>query len=666
MTAVRTPRGARVAAQLDPVARLMVDVPLPHLDRPFDYLVPAELADVVVAGSRVRVRFSGRLVDGYVLDRLPASEHDGRLAFLERAVGDEPVLTSDTMELFRAVADRWAGSFVDVVRLGVPPRHARAEAATQRTADRATPEACDGRDDSARLDPSPGGWEPYPAGPAFLAALDAARAARAVWSALPGEDWAARLATAVQVTVRAGRGALVVVPDARDLNRLDLAMRATLGADRHVALSADLGPAERYRRWLAVRRGAVQAVIGTRAAAFAPVADLGLIAIWDDGDDLHIEPRAPYPHSRDVLTLRSSLAGSALLLAGFARTAEGQQLVESGWAHEITAQRTTRRSALPRITAIGDDIEQQRDPAATAARLPSIAWRTVRESLGAGHPVLVQVPRAGYVPSLACVRDRTPARCPFCSGPLATSSAHAIATCRWCGRPAAHWRCPTCGGSRMRAVVVGTGRTAEELGRAFPGVTVRTSGGDAVLSDVSGRAALVVATPGAEPTAADGYGAALLLDGWALLSRADLRAGEETLRRWMTAAALVRPDGTVIVGADPGVPAVQALIRWDAEGFAVRELAERSELRFPPAVRMASVTGSSAAVLDLVTLAGLPDPHEMIGPVPAGSDTERLLIRVPRAQGTALATRLKAAAAIRSARKAPDPVRIQLDPHDLL
>ncbi len=123
-------RTGREPAAERPVARLMVDVPLPHLDRPFDYLVPEQLSDAVQAGSRVRVRFAGRLVDGFVLERRDSSEHDGRLAFLERAVGVEPVLTADTTRLFRAVADRYGGSFVDVVRLGAPARHAGAEAST--------------------------------------------------------------------------------------------------------------------------------------------------------------------------------------------------------------------------------------------------------------------------------------------------------------------------------------------------------------------------------------------------------------------------------------------------------------------------------------------------------------------------------------------------------
>jgi primosomal protein N' (replication factor Y) len=650
-TTVRSagPKAGRVPAAVDPVARLLVDVPLPHLDRPFDYQVPSTLDADVSPGSRVRVRFAGRLVDAYVLERRASTDHVGSLAYIERAVGGEPVLTAETTALFRAVADRWGGSFVDVVRLGVPSRHARAESAAAEAP--AQPVA-----------PARHSFGRYRAGAAFLTAVAQGRPARAVWSALPGEDWPARLAEAIQIAVAAGRGAIAVVPDARDLARLDAAVTAALGPGGHVALSADLGPAERYRRWLAVKRGTARAVIGTRAAAYAPVADLGLLAIWDDGDDLYDEPRAPYAHSRDVLVLRASLARSALLLGGFARTAEAQQLVESGWAHEIAAERSVLRSVAPRVVATGDDVEQARDPAAAAARLPSLAWRTTRAALEAGTPVLVQVPRRGYVPALACVRDRTPARCVTCAGPLGAPAHDAAAHCRWCGRPAGDWRCPNCGGRALRAVVVGAGRTAEELGRAFPGTSVRTSGGDRVLADVPARPELVVATPGAEPIADGGYGAALLLDGWALLSRADLRAGEEAVRRWMAAAALVRPGGTVVVGADAGVAAVQALVRWDPAGFAARELADRAELGFPPAVRMASLTGTATAVADLLAAAELPPNAQVIGPVPADKGAERILLRVPRPQGAALASALKTAAAARSARKAPDPVRIVLDP----
>src|SRR5205085_3512824 len=96
-----------------PVARVAVDVPLAHLDRAFDYAVPSSLADAVVSGSRVRVRFAGRLVDGWVLSREAASDLD-TLAPIAKSVSAEPVLSPEIAGLCRAVADRWAGTFGDV------------------------------------------------------------------------------------------------------------------------------------------------------------------------------------------------------------------------------------------------------------------------------------------------------------------------------------------------------------------------------------------------------------------------------------------------------------------------------------------------------------------------------------------------------------------------
>lgn len=254
--------------------------------------------------------------------------------------------------------------------------------------------------------------------------------------------------------------------------------------------------------------------------------------------------------------------------------------------------------------------DQARDAAAQAARLPTVAWQAAREALRSG-PVLVQVPRRGYVPRLACGRCRTPARCRHCAGPLEALGAEQALRCAWCGIVAEDWHCEECGSFRLRAQVVGARRTAEELGKAFPGIPVRTSGRDAVLASVPGEPALVISTPGAEPVAdGGGYAAALLLDGWALLGRPDLRSGEEALRLWLAAAALVRPageGGLVVIVAEPTARPVQALVRWDPAGHADLELAERAQLGFPPVSRMAAVTGTPSAVADLLAVTRLPE-----------------------------------------------------------
>ncbi|MGV8849850.1 MAG: hypothetical protein ACOH16_09895 [Propionibacteriaceae bacterium] len=653
-----------------PVARVYVDVGLPHLDRLFDYEVPEALDGTAVPGSRVRVRFSGRLVDGFVAER--ASESDQpRLAPLAKSVSDEVVLPAESMELVRAVADHYAGSFFDVVRLAVPPRHA----ATEKADVRATPEL-------PPPDIAPGPLADYPGGAGYLEALASGASPRASWTVVPVAssvgDWAEGFAAAAAACVASGRSAVVVVPDVKDVVRVLPILERRVGKALVARQSADLGPSARYRAFLRGLRGQARVVVGTRSAVFAPVHDLGLICVWDDGDDLLGDPHAPYPHARDVAAIRATQRGAGLLLAACSRTAEIQAWVERQWLRpiELSADEMRRRAPAVRIVA-DDDATLERDPAARSARVPSQVFSLVRSALAQG-PVLVQVPRAGYLPGLVCASCREPARCGTCHGPLRTDrsvgSSDPMTSCTWCGRVALGWACPMCRGTGFRSYRVGSQRTAEELGRAFPGITVRQSAQGRIIESVSDEPALVVATPGAEPTAAGGYAAAVLLDAGTLLNRTDLRAAEEALRRWLQATALVRPaadGGTVLAVGPTNARALQALTRLDPAGFAARELQDRTEARLPPAARIVVAAGDWSACIDLAKVVQDVEGATALGPAvvphPAESDelVARLLVTAPLSAGPALMRAVHSAQAARSSRKDPRPLRIRVDPVDL-
>ncbi len=668
---------AQEAAEVDPVALVLVDVGLAHLDRPFEYLVPTSMSDLALPGARVKVRFAGQDVDGFVLARAATAEHEGTLAPLRKVVSPEAVLTPAVLALSREIAGRYAGTLGDVVRLAVPPRHATAEKNLSMEAP--TPVGMPGG--GVVTAPEPGPWLSYPAGTSFLQHLASGDAPAASWLALPGQqgnaDWPVAMAVAAATALAAGRGALIVVPDHRDVDRVDGALQSLLGAGQHVRLTAGQGPQARYTAWLKVLRGHVRCVVGTRAAMFAPVHDLGLVAWWDDGDDVLIEPRAPYPAVREVLRTRAGLEGAAMLTGGFTRTTSVQHWVESGEVRSVNADAATRRLAAPRVLVAGEGTDVERDGLSARAHLPSAAWRAAKSALDRG-PVLIQVPRRGYVPSLSCQTCREPARCARCHGRLALSAGDAEPTCRWCGTVTTDFECGSCGGQKVRSSVVGARRTAEELGRAFPGVPVHTSGAGEVLPLVSGKPSLVIATPGAEPLAENGYAATLLLDAWASLDRPTLDASEEALRRWLAAAALTRgaSDGGVVVlcGAPTHttMPVVEALVRWDPEWFIARELAERVELSLPPAVRMAQLVGPRAAVQRAVELAGLADSVERLGPLPwapvgpsdgAGATPKiQLLLRAALDDGPALTTALTHLKAVRSARKEPEAIGVRVDP----
>lgn len=639
------------------VARVAVDVPLPHLDRVFDYAITDEQAEAVRPGVRVRVRFAGKLRDAWVLEVADSTDVE-KLAALERVVSPEVVLPDAVARLVREVADHWGGTFSDVARLAIPPRHAASEAA-------ARPE----RPEPAASEPS-GVLGGYPGGERYLAGLAGGEPLRAAWNPVPvfgpPGDWAGGLLDAVAATLAAGRGAIVVVPDGDVLAMLDARCSERFGEGSFTTLTADLGPAARYRNFLAVARGDVRLVIGTRAAVYAPVVDLGLVAVWDEGNDLFAEPRAPYPHAREVAALRAGIDHCGLLLAGYGRSAEVQALVERGWVVPLAHEPREVRQLGPAVkVASHSERAEDRDPAARTARLPHDVFATIRAGLASG-PVLLQVPRAGYAPSMACQGCRELARCPKCQHPL-RGERGGVLVCANCGVLETPWVCPHCADTRLRAPRVGVRRTAEELGRAFPQVKVIQSWSGHLVHEVGEEPALVLATPGAEPRPEAGYAAAILMDTSLLLGRPDLRAAEEALRRWLAVCSLVRSgaqQGTVMAVGEPDARAIQALIRLDAPGFAARELAERVQTRFPPAARLVQFDGPRVA-LDEAEAAWRPVPGaEHFGPTPLDAEgTWRLTVRVPPAHGDDLVAGLKQVVSDRLARKASGSMRLQVDPH---
>jgi primosomal protein N' (replication factor Y) len=695
----RTAPGPPLAADL-PVARVLLESPLPHLDRPFDYSVPAHLADAAAPGVRVKVRFSGQELSGYILERTAESDAGHALVPLHKVVSPVAVLTPGLRELAGRVAARYAGTVSDVLRVAIPPRVVKVE--KELDAGDAAGEVPG--EERAKVAPAHAphygsAWAQHRNGGAFLRHLSAGGSPRAVLSALQGfgpRGWPQLIAGAVAAVRQSGRGAVIVLPDYRDLDRVQAALEELLPAEDIARLTADDGQTPRYRSYLRVLNGSAGVAVGTRSAAYAPVHNLGLVVCWDDGDDLHIEQRSPYAHTREVLLLRAEQEGAACLLAGHTRSTEAQRLVDVGWAMPVDAERPVVRSTVPRVLNTADSYEQERDPLARIARLPGAAWRAAKEGLERG-PVLVQVARSGYAPSLICDTCREPARCRSCQGPLAiagASGSSAVPQCRWCSAPAPAWRCSHCNNTHLRRGATGVLRTAEELGRAFPGKPVVTSSGDHVKATVPDTGSLVVATVGAEPVAAGGYAAALLLDGDSLLRRENLRAGEDAVRRWFNAASLVRPaaeGGIVVITADD-TAAVGALLRWDPAGYAQRELGLRTELQLPPAVRVASVTGGSTAVGHFTSEAtGRLEAEgvelRVAGPAPllpgqppstgkaagkaagranTGSGDVRTLLFIPYSQAGTVTRVLRAVKAAAAAKRTEDPVQLRLDGVDVL
>ena len=682
-----------------------VRVPLRSANRVADgYLI--DLIDPQQAAAAGDPHGDSATLDGVGID----TGYSGKLSPVDSIVSAVPVLTDPVWHLARRLADRAAGNASDIVRLAVPPRAVRVEKAwlAKAQAEPAAPAA-----DAAALAepgfaeyppeslgtivaerlrvaiaavpslvrlPAPGSdpaAEP-PAGPAATTSTAVGSDSRTdpgtVEAAPQAEEpvvtprrtapdlgttvgtWAITLAELAVSALRLGKSSILLTPDFRDQDQLQAALAMLAPAADVVRVDARQSNPDRYRGFLSLLEGRPRIIVGNRSAVYAPAHDLGLIALWDDGDPLYGEQLSPYVHARDAALIRREAADCALVFLGHSRSVETERLVEIGWLRAVHPTKDFHPRVIPTT------FQSEPDAQARAARIPSAAWLAAKEAVRAG-PVLVQVASPGYAPMLACRSCGQSARCTRCQGPLAQASANATPACRWCGHLAAGWHCSHCEATQLRVVTVGTGRTAEELGRAFPGSRVIVADGEHTVQSIGPEPALVIATRGAEPIPRNGYSAILLLDGERMLARESLRVGEDCLRWWANAAALAAPGASVMLAGVGGALA-HALNTWQPGPYAAAELADRRQLRFPPAVRVASVTGSSAevetALESLAELTGLdvlgpvahdpggsnpagPKPPAASSTAPAGPTLVRAIVRFGYPLGDEVARTLKAA-----------------------
>ena len=662
------------------VARVLIDSPLPQLDRLFDYAIPPALQPDARPGVRVKVplRSAGRMVEGYlveVVDRPEPSVTGKPLSELDAVVSPVAVLTPELYTLARRVADRAAGSASDILRLVIPKRMVRAEKAWLAAREAAAPEVggsepgagddvevvdaeavqdADASTDAGAAqngtahepephDPEP--WATWARGillefPDLRAAL-VARARVALdapprpAAAGPYGAWAELIGAIALDTLARGQSTLVVVPDQRDEDQVLAVLAEHAPAGAVVRDDARRSGPDRYAGYLRLIGGDEAIVVGNRSTVYAPAANVGAVIIWDDGDPLLSEQLSPGVHARDAALVRQELEGSALVLAGHTRTTDVERLVQLGWVHEAKARRRESPSVVLSATRDGETRGQ---------RVPSAAFAAAREALAHGA-VLVQVARPGYAPVLVCADCRTPARCPHCTGPLRSRRPGAAPDCTWCGRTVSAWVCGNCESTRLRMASSGSERTADELGRAFPNTRVILADGDHPVVSVDARPALVVATRGAEPHAEGGYRAIILLDGDRMLLAEQLRIGESCLRWWSNAAALAAPKAPVHLVGVTG-PVARALATWTQPAYARAELTDRVPLHMPPTVRVAAVEGTTASVATALTALreAVPtlDAGAVLGPVPVDGGV-RALVRFDYAVGRPVAEALRAA-----------------------
>ena len=483
---------------------------------------------------------------------------------------------------------------------------------------------------------------------------------------------------AVQATLAAGRGAIVLTPETSLIPQLADRLRGVVG-DRLAVLHSGLSAGERHDEWWRVLRGEAQVVVGTRTAAFAPLAELGLIVLDEEHDGAYKSDRTPRYDARWVARRRGALTGARVVLGS--ATPDLVTLARVRGGHSERARLVERRvGGVPEIEVV--DLRAE-----LAAGNRSIFSEPLADALGALRPraeqAVLLINRRGAATFVLCRDCGEGLRCPDCELPFVYHLDRGVLRCHHCGRSAEPpERCPSCRSARIRYFGAGTQRVEAELRGRFPGLRVARldsdtlaarRGFETVYDDFrDGRVDVLVGTQlAAKGLDLPSVTLAGVVAADVTLNLPDYRAAERTFQLLAQVAGRAgrgdRPGRVIVQAYAPSHYAVRHAAALDVDGFADEELLRRRLLGYPPFSVLARLLVADADRARAeergrhAAAAVATDGVEVLGPLAsyvarrAGRYRYQVLLRAPEATTRAAALE-----------RVPPGIAIDVDPESLL
>ena len=609
----------RAPALVNPVAKVLVDHQILHLDQYLEYVVPEELSNSASIGTLVEVELSHRPTQGIVVARYEKPESGGELRALSKVLSDAPYLPSELLSTIEESASLYGASSWDFIRSCVPPYSKSGEKAALST------EAPSSHNSERSTNLPESLTHVLLKSERILFALELP-SSKPYWEVL---------AEIIEVRSKIG-SVLVLLPNERELSVIESELLER--SLTPISARSTNGKSERYSKYLLARLQEKSIILGTRSSSLMPLPTNSTIILVDDCDESHYERRSPTWNSRELVGLRERehsvlYASSSISLENTARISAGS----------LPLFRFAQNSRL-RVTSA--EPSHQRP-----------YFKSISEALRRGS-VLISMSGTGYITSFSCQKCRNIALCE-CGGKLFFPGKGKNPQCATCTRDYLEWKCSWCGESKPRTLSSGVLRRADEYGKAFPGTSIITSSAENPSLNLPEGNHLVLSTPGVEPRGE--YEGIVFLDLEHRLLRTTLRASEEIRLHIMRSLTMLAPNGVVHYDLPPSDPFLQSILRGNVLTATTREMEERDAVHLPP--HFGSVVLTSDDLLGVQRVLEEFSDIEIIGPFMRNKRSS-LLIKVKSSRKGELIKLLSQVNRVRSLRKEP-LITYQIDPYSL-
>ncbi len=426
-----------------------------------------------------------------------------------------------------------------------------------------------------------------------------------------------------------GGQALVLVPEIALTPQLTARFVYEFG-ERVAVLHSALALGERYDEWSRIRAGAVDVVVGTRSAVFAPLGALKLIIIDEEHEPTFSSDADPRYDARDVALYRARETGALVLLGSATPSLDTAYRAKTGSYAYFELTRRARQAALAEVE-VSDRREAYRRGFKGEIG-PELALR-LQETLARGEQAILFLNRRGTSRALRCLSCGHIPMCANCSSPLSYHRESERMLCHICGysepKPL---RCPECGQTHLERIGSGTQAVEQALLQAFPDIRVLRMDSDTtqsaashetiLASFASGEADVLVGTQMiAKGLDFPNVTLSAVVDADMSLYTGDFRAAERSFSLFTQVVGrsgrAEKPGFSVIQTASPDNDVIRAAARQDYWAFYASEIRLREQLRYPPFLALARMTFSAPIEAD--ALEGAQRMAQLLGGYLGGS-----------------------------------------------
>ena len=276
-----------------------------------------------------------------------------------------------------------------------------------------------------------------------------------------------------------GRQAMLLIPEIALTPQIVSRFQQLFGGSVAV-IHSSLSLGQRMDEYKRIRRGEARIVIGTRSAVFAPLSDIGLIILDEEGERSYKSDNAPRYHAADVAKHRCKTHGASVLLASATPSLESYYYAKRGLYELLELPERYGSAVLPQVDIV--DMNQERAQG-NGSEFSVLLTEQLQRNLAAGEQSLLLLNRRGYHTIISCCDCNTPVECPNCSVPLTYHRPNDCLMCHYCGYCAPPVKeCPSCKGTHLKQMGFGTQKLEEALGEIVPGARILRMDADTTFS----------------------------------------------------------------------------------------------------------------------------------------------------------------------------------------